>query len=570
MDADPDAEFLERMGPELGLLLPLVDERARRLVLGAVARAAGDGGTGRVARVAGVSWQTVADGAAELESGLTAPRGRVRRAGGGRKKLAETDPGLRPALLALVEESVRGDPESPLMWTAKSVRHLSDELGRLGHRCSPQTAWRLLRGEGFSLQASAKVKEGKKRHPDRDAQFRYISALAQERMAAGEPVISVDAKKKEAVGEFAQAGREWAPEGEPVPVRDHSFEDEGGHAIPYGIYDLAANAGFVNAGTGGNTAALAVASVRRWHEMIGRNAYPRARRLLITCDAGGSNGWANRAWKKGLAALAQETGLEVTVCHFPPGTSKWNKIEHRLFSQISHAWRGRPLTSYQVIIDTISAVTTRTGLTVTAAAGTTPCPAGVEVSDAEIAGIEDRCLTRHHFHGDWNYALEPVPRPATPPPPAPPPRGWPRDALTHPALTGISPAALGELQAALELPLTARREHDLTTARGHPRTRNGGPATTIPARDRILAVLIGNHLHIPQKELAPAFGIAISTLSQVTKPVRQTLAALPAPPPCNPAPSGPPQTTRELAAYTTLHTGIPITWPPPAPPQTPR
>src|SRR5712691_298391 len=397
MDADADAGLRARLGR-------LVGGRARRRVLGAVARAAGDGGTGKVARVTGASWQTVADGAAELESGQVAPPGRVRRAGGGRKKLADTDPGLRPALLALVEESVRGYPESPLTWTAKSVQHLSDELGRLGHRCSPQTAWRLLQGEGFSLQANAKVKEGK-RHPDRDAQFRYISALAQERMAAGEPVISVDAKKKEAVGEFAQAGREWAPEGEPVRVRDHSSGDEGGHAIPYGIDDLAANAGFVNVGTGGNTAALAVASVRRWHEMIGRNAYPQAERLLITCDAGGSDGWANRAWKKGLAALAQETGLEVTVCHFPPGTSKWNKIEHRLFSQISHAWRGRPLTSYQVITDTISAVTTRAGLTVTAALDTTPAPAGVEISDQEIRDIEQRCLDRHQFHGDWNYAF---------------------------------------------------------------------------------------------------------------------------------------------------------------------
>jgi hypothetical protein len=324
MDADPDAGFLERLGAELGLLGPLVDERARRLVLGAVARAAGDGGTGRVARLAGVSWQTVADGAAELESGLTAPPGRVRRAGGGRKKLAESDPGLVPALLGLVEDSVRGDPDSPLTWTTKSVQHLSDELGRLGHRCSPQTAWRLLQEQGFSLQASAKVKEGK-RHPDRDAQFRYINDQARAFMAAADPVISVDAKKREAVGEFARPGREWAPEGTPVQVRDHSFEDEGGHAIPYGIYDIAANAGFVNVGTGGNTAALAVASVRRWWDMIGAAACPQARRLLVTCDAGGSNGWANRGWKKGLAQFAQDAGLEVTICHFPPGTSKWNK-----------------------------------------------------------------------------------------------------------------------------------------------------------------------------------------------------------------------------------------------------
>ncbi len=216
-----------------------------------------------------------------------------------------------------------------------------------------------------------------------------------------------------------------------------------------------------------------------------------------------------------------------------------------------------------MIIDTISAVTTRTGLTVTAAPGTTPCPAGVEVSDAEIADIEDRCLTRHAFHGEWNYNLEPVPRPATPPPPAPPPRGWPRDALTHPALTGIEPAALDQLETDLQLPLTARREHDLTTARGHPRTRNGGPPTTIPARDRLTAALILRHLRIPQKELAPAFGIAHSTLSQVTKPVRHLLATMQPPPPQAPPPTSPPATLHELAAYTTLSTGIPVTTPPP-------
>jgi hypothetical protein len=324
-----NAELLRALGPELELLLPELDEKARRLTLGAVARAAGDGGVGAVARLTGASWQTVADGAAELESGQVAPPGRVRRAGAGRKRLAETDPGLVPALLALVEESVRGDPELPLVWTTKSAVHLSQELTRQGHACSPQTAWRLLHDQGFSTQSSAKVAEGR-RHPDRDAQFRYIAAQAKEHLAAGQPVISVDAKKKEQVGEYAQAGREWRPKGDPVKVRDHSFADrESGHAIPYGVYDVAANTGFVNVGTGGNTAALAVESVRRWWNLAGKDAYPGAGRLLICCDAGGSNGWRNRAWKAGLAALAAETGLEITCCHFPPGTSKWNKIEVR-------------------------------------------------------------------------------------------------------------------------------------------------------------------------------------------------------------------------------------------------
>ena len=248
-----DAGFLKLIGPELERLLPELDEKARRLTLGAVARAAGDGGIGAVARLTGASWQTVADGAAELESGQVAAPGRVRRPGAGRPRLAGTDPGLVPALLALVADSARGDPESPLLWTTKSAAHLAGELTARGHACSPQTVWRLLRGQGFSTQANAKAKEGR-RHPDRDAQFRYIAAQAKEHLAAGQPVISVDAKKKEQVGEYAQAGREWRPKGDPVKVRDHSFADrEPGHAIPYGVCDVAANAGFVNVGTGGNT-----------------------------------------------------------------------------------------------------------------------------------------------------------------------------------------------------------------------------------------------------------------------------------------------------------------------------
>ena len=290
------------------MLLPVLDEKSRRLMLGAVARAAGDGGITAVAAVTGASWQTVADGAAELESGQVAPEGRVRRPGAGRKKLAETDPGLLPALLALVEDSTRGDPESPLAWTTKSVRHLAGELTAAGHRCSPQTVWRLLHEQGFSTQANAKVTEGR-RHPDRDAQFRYIAGQAHEHLAAGQPVISVDAKKKEQVGEYAQAGREWRPEGDPVKVRSHSFEDDqGGHAIPYGIYDVGANTGFVNVGTDHNTAAFAVESIRRWWDLIGSHAYPHAARLLVTCDAGGSNGWRNRAWKAGLARVRAADG----------------------------------------------------------------------------------------------------------------------------------------------------------------------------------------------------------------------------------------------------------------------
>ena len=564
-----NTELLEAMMPQLGLLLPSLDEKSRRLALGAVARAAGDGGVGAVARMSGASWQTVADGAAELGSGEVAPPGRVRRPGGGRKRLAETDPGLLPALLGLVDDSTRGDPESPLRWTTRSMERLAGELTAQGHPCSPPTVWRMLREQGFSMQANAKVLEGKAQHPDRDAQFRYISGQAREHMAAGQPVISVDAKKKEPVGEFAQAGREWRPGGDPLRARDHSFPDrEGGSAIPFGVYDVAANEGFINVGTGANTASLAVESIRRWWNLAGRDAYPGAARLLVTCDAGGGNGWRNRAWKKGLAQFARESGLEVTVAHFPPGTSKWNKIEHRLFSQVSHAWRGRPLASYEVIISTISAITTKTGLAVTAVLDRGPHPRGQEVSDEEIRDIEERCLTRHPFHGDWNYTLLPAPRPAREPEPEPEPPGWPRRALNHPALTGMDPAGVDALAAALQVPCAARREHDLYARRGQARASGGGRTPGHTHADLVLAALILRHLGIQQKELAPALGMSRTIISRATRPVRDLLAAIPCPPPA-PPPGHPPATYAELASYAISHGITGITGGPSPPADTP-
>jgi hypothetical protein len=564
------AEFLKRIGPELELLLPELDEKGRRLVLGAVARAAGDGGIGAVAVMTGASWQTVANGAAELGSGEVAPPGRVRRPGAGRKPLAETDPGLVPALLALVEDSSRGDPESPLLWTTKSVVNLSGELRARGHACSPQTAWRLLGEQGFSTQANAKTAEGK-RHPDRDAQFRYIAAQAKEHLAAGQPVISVDAKKKEQVGEFAQAGREWRPKGDPVRVRDHSFADrDGGHAIPYGVYDVGANTGFVNVGTGGNTAALAVESVRRWWALAGRDAYPAAGRLLVTCDAGGSNGWRSRAWKAGLAELAAGTGLQITVCHFPPGTSKWNAIEHRLFSQITLGWRGRPLTSYDVIISTIGAVTTRTGLTVTAVLDQNPCPAGIRVSDEQVKDIEQRTLTRHGFHGEWNYAFAPAPRPAPPPPPPPAPPGLcDPAALNHPALTGLDPAALDALAAALDAPSRALREQRRYLRQGRPRQRAegaGGGNRKLSLAGHVLALRLRAHLNLPGHVLAALLGADKTTISHAATRTRALLAALPASqhPPAAPPPGTPLRTLDDLRRYAARH-GITIPAAPPGP-----
>jgi hypothetical protein len=550
-----NAELLSVMVPELRLLLPELDEKARRLTLGAVARAAGDGGVGAVARLTGASWQTVADGAAELASGDTAPPGRVRRPGGGRKRLAGSDPGLLPALLGLVEDSSRGDPQSPLRWTTRSMRHLAGALAEQGHRCSPQTAWRLLREQGYSMQAPAKVLEGS-RHPDRDAQFRYIAAQAKEHAAAGQPVISVDAKKREQVGDYAQGGREWHPAGTPPEVLDHSFPDRNGpgHAIPYGVYDIGANTGLVNVGTDANTGEFAVASLRAWHDLVGRRAYPGATRLLVTCDAGSSNGARNRAWKKGLAKFAEETGLEVTVCHLPPGTSKWNKIEHRLFSQVSHAWRGRPLTSYDVIINTISAITTRTGLTATAVLDTRPYPAGQEVSDAEARDIQDRYLTRHGFHGDWNYTVLPVPRPAPEPAPEPalPPR-VPAGALNNPALTGMDTAALLAWAGTLEGTLAALGGPALRRRRGQPRR--------LTAADLVIAARIRAHLGLSLRLLAPLLGVDFSTLSQNLKPATTAITASTQPPAAEPLPA-PPRTRDTLLAYAAAH-GIDLTIPPP-------
>jgi len=400
-------ETEEALAAKFPVLLPHLDERQRRLYLGSEARSLGHGGIEAVARAAGVSRQMVAAGAAELEAGGE-PLGRARRPGGGRKKLAGTDPGLRPALLALVDPGSRGDPESPLRWTTLSLRNLAAELTRQGHRAGQDTVAKLLREEGFSLQGNAKTAEGA-RHPDRDAQFRYISAQAREHLAAGQPVISVDAKKKENVGSFKNGGREWRPAGSPEPVNVYDFIDEGkGKVTPYGVYDVGANSGWVPVGTDHDTAAFAVQTIRTWWQKAGQAAYPDATRLLICAGGGGSNGYRTRLWKTELAALAAETGLQITVCHFPPGTSKWNKIEHRLFSHISMNWRGRPLTSHEVIVQTIAATTTRTGLTVSAELDPGAYPKGIKISERQMKELERRALRRHQFHGEWNYDLIPA------------------------------------------------------------------------------------------------------------------------------------------------------------------
>ena len=392
------------LAAKFAVLLPHLNERQRRLAMGAEARALGHGGIKAVARAAGTSAVTVSRGVAELEAG-DKPLGRARRPGGGRKPVTATDPGVGPALLSLVEPESRGDPTSPLRWTTKSTRQLARVLADAGHTVSAPTVAKLLRAEGFSLQGNAKSIEGSQ-HPDRDAQFRYLNDQASDHIDAGDPVISVDTKKKELVGQFKNGGREWRPQGEPERVNVHDFMDKQlGKAIPYGVYDVAGNAGWVNVGTDHDTAAFAVATIRTWWRKAGRAAYPDAGRLLITADGGGSNGYRTRLWKVELADLAQETGLAITVCHLPPGTSKWNKIEHRLFSHISMNWRGRPLASHEVIVQTIAATTTRTGLTVDAELDTASYPKGIKITDQQMNDLEQQALRRHDFHGEWNYSF---------------------------------------------------------------------------------------------------------------------------------------------------------------------
>jgi hypothetical protein len=391
----------EALAAMFTVLSPHLDERQRRLLAGAQAWALGRGGIAMVVRASGMARSTVRIGASEIDQGPEVTR-RARRPGAGRPKVTAHDPGLLAALDALVEPTARGDPESPLRWTCTSTRKLADELGAQGHRVSARTVAELLVGMDYSLQATSKPVEGAQ-HPDRDGQFRYLNEQAKDHLAAGQPVISVDTKKKEVVGNLANKGREWQPKGSPVRVDVHDFPDPAvGKAIPYGVDDLGADQGWVSVGDDHDTAAFAVATSRRWWQMVGSRAYPQATRLLVTADAGGSNGYRSRLWKVELGKLAAETGLAVTVGHFPPGTSKWNRIEHRLFSQISMNWRGRPLVSHEVVVDLIGATTTRTGLKVRAELDRGSYPTGVKVTDAELGAVP---LGRHAWHGEWNYTI---------------------------------------------------------------------------------------------------------------------------------------------------------------------
>lgn len=393
------------------LLTPILDERLRRLVASAEAEAIGRGGISLVSKVTGVSRRAIRVGKQELrdiesmsQESTKVRKPGIRKSGGGRKKAVDKDPALREDLNALVNPVTRGDPESPLRWTCKSVRKLATELCTMGHETSHRMVAELLHEMGYSLQANRKVLEGVD-HPDRDNQFQYINNQMQKAIASGEPAISVDTKKKELIGDFKNGGREWHPKGQPEEVRVHDFKTkELGRVAPYGVYDIGENVAWVGVGTDHDTAEFAVATIRNWWRSMGSPIYPRARKILITADGGGSNGSRLRLWKTELQRFVDEIAIPVTVCHFPPGTSKWNKIEHRLFSFITQNWRGKPLVSHEVIVNLITATTTQSGLRVHAEIDASEYPLGKKVTDAELAEVN---IKRHAFHGEWNYTILP-------------------------------------------------------------------------------------------------------------------------------------------------------------------
>jgi hypothetical protein len=402
-----DSAAIDAVRRKFQALTMVMDERMRRQWAAAEAMELAWGGVSCVARATGMSRTTILAGIRELrnqEASATLPSPGIRRPGAGRKLLVETDPGLSNALDALVDPLTRGHPETPLRWTCKSTRRLAEELCRQGHPVSDRTVAALLYAAGYSLQANRKTREGKG-HPDRNAQFEHISQQVQRMQKRGQPVVSVDTKKKELVGDFKNPGQEWRPKDNPQEVRVHDFKDEElGKAIPYGVYDLANNQGWVSVGINHDTAYFAANSIRRWWEDMGSKRFPRARELMITADGGGSNSCRSRLWKVALQGLTDQLGLKLKVCHFPPGTSKWNKIEHRLFSYISSNWRGQPLASREAIVNLIASTTTKTGLLVQAALDTNVYKTGIKVTDEEMAGLR---WTPSEFHGEWNYTIAP-------------------------------------------------------------------------------------------------------------------------------------------------------------------
>ena len=560
---------------KFAVMRQVADERTWRVYLGSEARALGYGGIAVVARAAGVSGTMVSAGVAEIDAGRLdgLPPGRSRRPGGGRKKAEDAQPGLTGALRGLLEAATRGDPVAEITWCSLSLRDIGRQMAGLGFGCGKDALARMLRADGYSLQGMSRTVEGKQ-HPDRDAQFRRINAMIAEFGAAGEPAVSVDAKKKEQLGPYHRPGRSWRPAGEPVRVRDHDFPDEErGKITPYGVYDIAVNRGFVSVGTSCDTAAFAVNALRLWWQREGSLRYPGAGKLLVTCDAGGSNSCTSRLWKHELAVLAAETGLAITVCHFPPGTSKWNKIEHRLFCHITRTWHARPLMTAEDAVAGIAATVTGQGLKCTAVLDDAGYPKGRQISDARMRHLEDRVLDRGAVRGEWNYAVLPRPRSAPEPEPEPErPGRCPPAALNHPALTGMDPGDLHALAAALDVPSGARREQRNYARRGGRRVNavkngdgsNGHRRTDLT--DHLIAFRLREHLRLPVQAIGALLGIDPSTVSHATTLTARLLASNGIPQPATaPPPATLPRTPGELLDYAAA-AGITLTIPDNGPP----
>ncbi|MBO0806652.1 MAG: ISAzo13 family transposase, partial [Nocardiopsaceae bacterium] len=493
--------------------------------------------------------------------------GRARRPGAGRPTAEERQPGLKRALEGLLEEGKRGDPVSEITWSILSLRDIAARLAVLGFPVSKDTVAGLMRAAGWSLQGMSRVLEGT-RHPDRNAQFEHINDRIADYLASGDPVLSADGKKKEHLGAYYREGKSWQPQGSPVRVRDHDFKDEDTvRVVPYGLYDIAANRGFVSVGTSGDTAAFAVNAVRLWWQEEGSLRYPGARRLLLTCDSGGSNDCRSRLWKDELAVFAEESGLTVEVCHFPPGTSKWNKIEHRLFCHITRTWRARPLMTVDDAVAGIAATVTSQGLKCHPVRDDRQYAPGAEVSDERAKYLEDRVLDRGQFHGEWNYRVLPAPRLGPDPEPARRPERpgrVPAAVLNHPALTGMPAADLTALAAALQAPFEARLQLDYRLRSGARRRENRScgrnASRQLDLTDHLLALRLRDHLGLPHQAIAVLLGVVKSTATRAITLARDLLSAARITLPGEPPPAGRPRTPGELLALA-AEAGIPLAIP---------
>jgi hypothetical protein len=554
---------------KFAVMKELLDERQWRIYLGTEANALGYGGIAAVARASGASPVTVTAGAAQAAGpeALAVPGpGRSRRDGAGRPRAGDAQPGLKQALDGLLEAGKRGDPMSEITWSVLSLRDIARQMARQGFTCGKDAISRLMREDGWSLRGMSRVTEGKQ-HGDRDAQFRHIDARIAQYQAAGEPVASADGKKKEKLGAYHRDGKSWRPAGDPVKVRDHDFPEKDTVTLcPYGIYDITANRGFVSVGTSHETAAFAVNAIRLWWQEEGRFRYEGAARLLITCDSGGSNAAGSRLWKDQLALLAEETGLVIEVCHFPPGTSKWNKIEHRLFCHITRTWKARPLMTVEDAVAGIAATITSKGLKCHPVRDGGDYPEGIKVPDARMRYLEDRVIERDAFHGEWNYAILPVPRPAPDPAPEPEParERVPAAVLNHPALTGIPARDLTALAAALQAQFEARLQLQYRTRHGT-RTRTARSSAPhgnrrLDVTDHLLALRLRDYLDLPVKAVGSLLGIDHATASHAAALARELLSAARTPLPDAPPPGKPPRTPGELLDYAAA-AGIPLTLP---------